>query len=478
MFFEECLVKSFSLTVNLHSRYKESTLSQPEQRLCMGTMLDKFFKIREAGSTLRTEIVAGITTFMTMAYIIFVNPAILAQGAQMDFNAVMVATCLSTAVATLLMALLANYPIAQAPGMGINALFSFEICASMGVPWPVALGIVFLSGCLFLLATVLKLRELIFHAVPECIKYAIAAGIGLFIAFIGLKEAGIVVAHPITFVTLGNLRSPPTLIALAGLMVTAVMMARRMKGAILSGIVLTGILGIASGIVEYKGLVSTIPSMAPTWGKLDIMGALKITYITPILTLLFLNMFDTIGTLIGVSEQAGILKNGKLPRAGNALMSDAIGTTFGAFCGTSPITSYIESAAGVSEGGRTGFANIITAALFLLALFFSPLAQMFGGGYVVEGTGVILHPVTAPALIVVGSLMMHTITRIKWELPDEAIPAFLTIITMPLTFSISSGLAMGFISYPIIKLVCGKGREVHWMVYVLSVIFVTGYLFL
>ncbi len=478
MFFKKCTEMSFPLTVKLHSRYKESTLYQPDLGNCMGTRLDKLFKIREAGSTVRTEIIAGITTFMAMAYIIFVNPAILSQGAQMDFNAVMVATCLSAAVATLLMALLANYPIAQAPGMGINALFSFEICSSMGVPWPVALGIVFLSGCLFLLATVLKLREIIFQAAPEGIKYAIAAGIGLFIAFIGLKEAGIVVAHPTTLVTLGNLRSPPTLIALAGLLVTAIMMARRIKGAILSGIVFTGLLGIAAGIVEYKGFISGIPSMAPTWGKLDIAGALKITYLTPIVTLLFLNMFDTIGTLIGVTEQAGILQNGKLPRAGKALMSDAIGTTFGAVCGTSPITSYIESAAGVSEGGRTGLANMVTAALLLLALFFSPLAQMFGGGYILEETGVTLHPITAPALIVVGSLMMHTITKIKWDLPDEAIPAFLTIITMPLTFSISSGLAMGFISYPAIKLVCGKGREVHWMVYLLSIIFVVGYLLL
>lgn len=444
----------------------------------MGTHLDKLFHISEAGSTVRTEIIAGTTTFMTMAYIIFVNPAILAQGARMNFNAVMVATCLSAAVATLLMALLANYPIAQAPGMGINALFSFEICSSMGVPWPVALGIVFLSGCLFLLATVLKLREVLFHAVPEGIKYAIAAGIGLFIAFIGLKEAGIVVAHPVTFVALGDLRSPPTLVAIAGLLATAIMMARRLKGAILTGIVFTGMLGIASGIVEYRGLVSSIPSIAPTWGKLDIVGALKITYLTPIVTLLFINMFDTIGTLIGVSEQAGLLRNGKLPHAGRALLSDAIGTTFGAVCGTSPVTSYIESAAGVSEGGRTGLANMVTACLLLLALFFSPLARMFGGGCLLEGTEVILHPITAPALIVVGSLMMHTITRIRWALPDEAIPAFLTIVSMPLTFSISSGLAMGFTTYPLIKLLCGKGREVHWMVYLLSITFVAGYLLL
>ena len=230
------------------------------------------------------------------------------------------------------------------------------------------------------------------------------------------------------------------------------------------------------GIVEYKGLVGAVPSIAPTWGKLDILGALKFVYFTPIVTLLFLNMFDTIGTLIGVSEQGGMAKGGTLPRAGRALMSDALGTTFGALCGTSPITSYIESAAGVSEGGRTGLANIVTALLLLASLFFSPLASMCGGGYMIEGNGVILHPVTAPALIVVGSLMMHNITKILWTAPDESLPAFLTIITMPLTFSIANGLAIGFVSYPMIKLFCGKGREVHWMLYLLSVVFIVGYL--
>ena len=439
-------------------------------------MLDRLFNIKEAGSNVRTEIIAGVTTFMTMAYIIFVNPAILSQGAKMDFNAVMVATCLSAAVATLLMAILANYPIAQAPGMGINALFSFEICASMGISWPIALGIVFLSGSLLLLLTVVKIREMICEAIPEGIKYGIATGIGIFIAFIGLKEAGIVVSDPATFVTMGNLGSPPTLLAIAGILLTAILMARQIKGAILIGIIFTGILGVFMGIVEYKGLVSPIPSITPTWGKLDILGALKLTYLTPIVTLLFLNMFDTIGTLIGVSEQAGMVKDGKLPRAGRALLPDAIGTTFGSICGTSPITSYIESAAGVSEGGRTGLANMVTAALLLLSLFFSPLASMLGGGYMMEGSGIILHPITAPALIVVGSLMMHNITKISWAAPDEAIPAFLTIIVMPLTFSISNGLAVGFVSCPIIKLFCGKGKEVHWIVYLLSIIFIVGYL--
>ncbi len=442
----------------------------------MRNALNRFFKIEESGSTVRTEIVAGVTTFMTMAYIIFVNPAVLSQGAGMDFNAVMVATCISSAVATLLMALLANYPIAQAPGMGINALFSYQICAAMGVPWTIALGMVFLSGALFMLLTAVRFREVIFEAIPEGIKHGIAAGIGTFIAFIGLKEAGIVVPSAATFLAMGDLSAPPALVAIAGLVLTAIMMARRIKGAILLGILCTGILGIITGIVQYRGLVSPIPSMAPTWLRLDVAGALSAAFIMPIATILFLNMFDTIGTLIGVGEQAGLVKNGKLPRAGRALFADAVGTTLGALCGTSPVTSYIESATGVSEGGRTGLASVITALLLLLALFFSPLATMFGGGYRPEGGATMLHPVTAPALIVVGSLMMRSITRIRWAAPDEAIPAFLTIVTMPLTFSISNGLAIGFVSYPAIKLGCGKGNEVHWMVYLVSALLIALYL--
>ncbi len=442
----------------------------------MENALNRFFKIDESGSTVRTEIVAGVTTFMTMAYIIFVNPAILSQGAGMDFNAVMVATCISAAAATMLMALLANYPIAQAPGMGINALFSYQICSSMGVPWEIALGMVFLSGSLFLILTAVKLREVIFEAIPQGIKHGIAAGIGTFIAFIGLKEAGIVAPSATTFLTMGDLSATPALVAIAGLLLTAIMMARRIKGAILLGILCTGILGIVTGMVEYKGLVSPIPSMGPTWLKLDVAGALSPAFIMPIATILFLNMFDTIGTLIGVGEQAGLVKNGRLPRAGRALFADAVGTTLGSLCGTSPLTSYIESATGVSEGGRTGFASVITALLLLLSLFFSPLATMFGGGCPGEGGAVMLHPITAPALIVVGSLMMQSIIKIRWTAPDEAIPAFLTIVTMPLTFSISNGLAIGFVSYPIIKLGCGKGREVHWLVYLVSALLIALYL--
>jgi AGZA family xanthine/uracil permease-like MFS transporter len=441
-------------------------------------MLDRLFGLSAAGTTVKTEVIGGVTTFMTMAYIIFVNPAILSQGCAMDFDAVMVATALSAGVATLLMAFLANYPIAQAPGMGINALFSFEICSAMGVPWPVALGIVFISGSLFLLLTLVKIREVIFDAVPDGMKHGIAAGIGIFIAFIGLKEAGIVVSEASTFVALGRLDAPPTFLALFGLLFTAVLMARGVRGAILIGIVVTGILGIRLGVVSYGGVVSGVPSLGPTFGKLDIVKAFKVDYVTPIVTLLFLNMFDTIGTLIGVSEQAGLMKDGRLPRAGRALLSDAMGTTFGAVCGTSPITSYIESAAGVSEGARTGLANLVTALLLFSSLFFSPLARMFGGGYVLEATGQVLHPVTAPALIIVGSLMMQNITKIRWNEPSESLPSFLTIITMPLTFSISNGLAIGFVCYPVVKLLCWKGKEIHWMVYLLAAAFVCGYLLL
>ncbi len=441
-------------------------------------MLERLFKLRENGTTVRTELIAGATTFMAMAYIIFVNPAILssAGGAGMDFRAVVAATCVSSAIATLLMAVLANYPIALAPGMGLNAYFSFLICGKMGVPWHIALGIVFISGVVFTILTVVKVRELIVTAIPGPIKLATAAGIGLFIAFIGLKDAGLIQDDPATFVTLGNLHSPPTLLALFGLVVTAAFMARGLKGAIFWGILLTGLAGIVTGLVKFTGLFA-LPSIGPTFLKMDPVAALKLEYLTPIFVLLFFDMFDTVGTLIGVGEQAGFMKDGKLPRVNRALLSDSVGTMVGATLGTSTTTSYIESAAGVSAGGRTGLANVFTAALFLIALFFSPLAQMFGGGYEIAG-GVFLYPITAPALIIVGCLMMKCVGRIDWGEYSDAIPAFLTLVVMPLTFSIAHGLAIGFISYPVVKLLSGRAHEVHWLVYVLAVLFILRYVFI
>lgn len=439
-------------------------------------MLDRLFKLRENGTNVRTELVAGATTFMTMAYIIIVNPQILSSpaGANMDFNAVAAATCIGAAVGTLLMALLANYPIALAPGMGLNAYFSFIICGRMGVPWQVALGIVFISGVVFTALTLARVREMIVNAIPAPLKFATAAGIGLFIAFIGLKDAGLIQADPATLVTLGDLRSPPTLLALFGLAVMSGLMAGKVKGAIFWGIVITGFAGIVVGLVRFTGVFAP-PSLSPTFLKMRPLAALRLEYVAPIFVLLFFDMFDTVGTLIGVGEQAGFMKDGRLPRVNQALISDSVATMAGAPLGTSTVTSYIESAAGVSAGGRTGLANVFTAGLFLLALFFSPLVQMFGSGH--EGAGgAVLYPITAPALIIVGCLMMKCVTRIEWTSYSDAIPAFLTLIVMPLTFSIAHGLAIGFVSYPVVKVLSGKAREVHWLVYVLAALFILRYI--
>ncbi len=441
-------------------------------------MIERLFKLSENGTTVRTELLAGATTFMTMAYIVFVNPSILSApgGAAMDFRAVMAATCIASALATLLMAFLANYPIALAPGMGLNAYFSFTVCGQMGVPWDVALGIVFISGVVFTILTVARVRELIVTAIPAPLKYATAAGIGLFIAFLGLKDSGIIASHPAAFLTLGTLKEPPVLLALFGLAVTAVLLAAKVSGAIFWGILATGAAGLVTGIVTFTG-VFALPTLGPTFLKMRPAAALRLEYLTPIFVLLFFDMFDTVGTLIGVGERAGFMKDGKMPRVSQALVSDSIGTMVGAAVGTSTTASYVESVAGVSAGGRTGLANLATAALFLMALFFSPLAEMFGGGHEI-GTGVILHPITAPALIVVGCLMMKCVTKIDWDNYSDAIPAFLTMIVMPLTSSIAHGLAIGFISYPIIKALSGKAREVHWLVYCLAALSILRYILL
>ncbi|MBN2565390.1 MAG: NCS2 family permease [Candidatus Eisenbacteria bacterium] len=440
-------------------------------------MLERLFKLKKNGTTPRTELMAGATTFMAMAYIIFVNPGILSSpaGAAMDFRAVMAATCISSALATLFMAFLANYPIALAPGMGLNAFFSFTVCGAMGVPWQTALGIVFISGVLFTILTFARVREMIVNAIPSTLKLATAAGIGLFIAFLGLKDAGIIEPNPASYLMLGNLHRPETLLALFGLALTGVLMAARIRGGIFWGILGTGALGLATGIIRFSG-VFAMPSIEPTLFKMNPAAAFRWEYLTPIIVFLFFDMFDTVGTLIGVGEQAGFMVNGRLPRVNRALLSDSLGTVAGATLGTSTVTSYIESAAGVSAGGRTGLANLMTAGLFILALFFSPLAEMFGGGFEIA-PGVFLHPITAPALVIVGSMMMKCITRIDWDDYSETIPAFLTIIMMPLTSSIAHGLAIGFISYPLIKACSGRGREVHWLVYSLAALFVLRYIF-
>ncbi|MGH7802343.1 MAG: NCS2 family permease [Thermodesulfobacteriota bacterium] len=439
-------------------------------------VIENFFGFREKGTSFKTEAIAGLTTFMTMSYIIFVQPAVLSQ-AGMDFGAVMMATCLSAAIATLVMGLYANYPIGVAPAMGENFFFVFTVVLGMGLAWQKALGAVFISGVLFVVLTAFRIREVIVDAVPQSLKDSIAGGIGLFIAFIGLIQAGVIEKSSEGILGLGDLRKEAVLLSIFGLIFTAVLMTRKITGAILIGIIVSTILGFFLGIVNYPGSVFSFPpSISPTIFKLDIKGALEIDFITVTIVFLFMVMFDTIGTLIGVAGIAGFLRNGKLPRASRALMADAVGTSVGALLGTSTVTAYIESTTGVSQGGRTGFVCVVIAILFLLSILFFPLVKMIGGGYEIS-KGVFIYPLTAPALVIVGSLMIQAIKDIRWDDFSEGIPAFLTLIGIPFTFSIADGLCFGFISYPILKLLSGKGKTVSWLIYLLGALSVIRYLF-
>jgi AGZA family xanthine/uracil permease-like MFS transporter len=438
--------------------------------------IEDFFRLKELNTNIRTEIIAGLATFMTMAYIIFVNPAMISQTG-MDFGAAMMATCISAGLATIMMGLYVNYPIALAPGMGENAFFTYTICLTLGISWQVALGCVFIEGIIFIILTLIKIRQALIDAIPSSIRYGIACGIGMLIAFVGLIDAGLIVAHPATFVTLGDVINPATMLALFGLIVTGVLLIKDIKGAILWGILITAIVGMPLGIVKYQGLISMPPSMMPTFFKMDILGAMKLGLASIIFIFLFMDIFDTAGTLAGVGELGGFMRQGKLPRAGRAMFTDAVGTCVGAACGTPTVTSYIESAAGIASGGRSGLASVVTGLLFLVALFFSPLVKMIAGGYP-TAKGFLLHPVTAPALIIVGSMMLHSVTKIDWKDYSESVPAFLVIIMMPLTFSIATGVAVGFISYAGLKLFTGRGKEVSWLVYLLAVLFILRFVYL
>jgi AGZA family xanthine/uracil permease-like MFS transporter len=439
----------------------------------MEGFIERFFSLGENNTSIRTELLGGVTTFMTMSYIIFLQPAVLSL-AGMDSGAVMVATCISSAVATLLMGLFAKYPFALAPAVGHNVFFAVTVCGIMGYSWQVALGAVFISGSIFLILSALRVWGKLVAAVPDSLKYGIAVGIGLLIANVGFQFGGIVVDDPAVLVRIGNLTSRPVVLALFGVAVTLVLMALRVHGAILIGILATALLGIPLGVVHYNGILSSPPSLTPTLFKLDILGALQTGLITVVFVFFFLDLFDTVGTLIGVSGQAGFLKKGRLPRADQAMFSDAIGTVSGALLGTSTVTTYIESAAGIAQGARTGLANVFTSLLFLVALFFSPLAGMISGLYEFEGLR--LRPVIAPPLIIVGFLMMKCVRNIQWDDITEAIPAFLVIVVMPLTLNITEGIAFGFISYALLKLVSGKGREVHWIIYLFAALFVLRYI--
>jgi AGZA family xanthine/uracil permease-like MFS transporter len=454
-------------------------------------MLKRYFKLEESGTTVRRETLAGVTTFATMAYIIFVQPAVLG-GAGLDRGAVFTSTCLITALSTILMALLANYPIAVAPAMGHNFFFAAIVAA--GVAWEAALGAIFISGLIFIATSSFRLREQIVAAVPESLKSSIAAGIGLLITLIGLQWAGMIRLNTATFVELGNLKSPVTLVALAGLVATIVLMARGIKSAILLGIIVAAAVAIPAGVLKLPDhLLSLPPSIAPTAFKLDVGAAISQGLFSVIFVFFFLDLFDTVGSLIGVTKQAGLMKEGKLPRVGRALFADAVGTTGSALAGNTTMVSYIESAAGVAAGGRTGLTAIVTASLFLVALFFSPLVSAISGGYAVTepllvggaavmGAGgevvtrtYMLYPITSPALIVVGSMMMRQVRDIAWDDFTEAFPAFLTIVFMPLAFNITDGIAFGFISYALLKLVTGRAGEVHWLIYVFAALFILRY---
>ena len=439
-------------------------------------MLERYFHLAAERTDVRTEVLAGVTTFLTMAYIIFVQPTVL-SAAGMDFGAVLVATCLASAIATLMMGLTANYPIAVAPAMGHNFFFAYTVVVGMHVPWRVALGAVAIAGAVFVATAGLGLREKLITVIPGALKHAIAVGIGLLVALIGLQWGGLVVASPGTLVTLGSFRSPAALLTVFGLLVTAVLMARRVPGALLAGILSSTVVGLGTGLVTFQGVFSAPPSIAPTLFQLDIAGALKASMVSVVFVFFFLALFDSIGTLVAVAGQAGLMRDGTLPRARAALLSDAVGTIAGACLGTSTVTAYIESSTGVAAGGRTGLANAVTAGLFLVSLFLFPLVRMIGGGYAAGG-GMVLYPVVAPALILVGTMMMGGIRHIDWDDPLEAIPAFLTIVIIPLAVSITDGIAFGFIAYTALRLGTGRVRGTHWLVYLFAALFLLRYVWL
>lgn len=422
-------------------------------------MLDSFFKLTENNTTVKREVVAGMTTFLTMAYIIFVNPAILAD-AGMDRDAVFVATCLAAVIGTLIMGLLANYPVAQAPGMGINAFFAYTVVLGMGIPWETALGAVFISGVLFFILSILPVREWMINSVPMTLKAAIAGGIGFLLAIVGLQNAGIIVAHPVTMVTVGTLTEPPVLIAVLGFGLMVGLTHHRIPGAILISILAATFAGVIFKITPAPGIMSFPPSMAPTFMQMNIMGALEMGLLLIVFTFLLTDIFDTAGTLVGVAHGGGMLdEKGRLPRLKRALMADSTATVAGAVMGTSTTTSYIESLAGMKAGGKTGLTAVVVAVLFLLCLFFAPLA------------GAIPAYATAPALVFVACLMSKSLIDIDWNDVTEYAPAMVTALAMPLTFSIATGIGFGFISYAAIKVFSGKFKDLTIPVIVIAVLF-------
>ncbi|WP_249871725.1 NCS2 family permease [Oceanobacillus saliphilus] len=433
--------------------------------------MKNYFQFEKLGTSYKTEFMAGLTTFLAMAYILFVNPAILGE-AGMDEGAVFAATAIAAAVGSILMGLIAKYPIVLAPGMGLNAFFAYTVVIGFGIPWETALAGVLASGLIFIVLTLTGIREKVINAIPASLKMAVGAGIGLFIAFIGLQNAGIVTADPATMLALGDITSPTVLLAIFGVVISVVLLTFGIKAGIFYGMIITAIAGMIFGLIPVPsgigGIVSGVPSLAPTFGQafLHLGDIFTIEMLVVILTFLFVDFFDTAGTLVAVSSQAGLMKDNKLPRAGRALFADSAATVVGATVGTSTTTSYVESTAGVGVGGRTGFTAIVAAGFFLLALFFSPLLS------------VVTAEVTAPALIIVGVMMATSLKKIEWDEFEIAVPAFLTVLMMPLTYSIATGIAIGFIFYPITMLVKGRAKEIHPIMYGLFVIFVLYFIFL
>ena len=432
-------------------------------------MFEKLFKLSANRTTIKTEIIAGITTFMTMAYILAVNPDIL-SATGMDKGAVFVATALSAALATLVMAFVANLPFALAPGMGLNAFFAFGVVIGMGHTWQFALTAVFIEGLIFIALTAFNIREMIINSIPSSMKKAISVGIGLFIAFIGLKNAGIVVSHQATFVALGDVKSAGAIVGIIGIILTGVLLVLRVKGAILIGLLASTVVGIPLGVTNLPGSFDmSVPSMKPVFAQFEWewikSGEGIMSMVVVVFTFLFVDMFDTIGTLIGVTTKANMItKDGKIPNAKQALFADSVGTTFGALFGTSTVTTYVESAAGVAEGGRTGLTALTTAVLFIIALFLSPIFLMVPGA------------ATAPALVLVGVMMISPVRDIDFDDFTEAIPAFFTLIMMPLTFSIADGIFFGIISYVLLKVLTGKKKDVSPLTLILGIVFLLNFI--
>lgn len=427
-----------------------------------GLIVNEWFKFKERGTDVTTEIIAGLTTFVTMLYIVIVNPAILSKTG-MDFNGVFIATIAATMIATLIMGVFANCPIALAPGMGLNAYFAFAVVLGTGVAWQTALGAVFIASVIFLILSFTKFRYILIDAIPMSLKQAIAAGIGLFITFIGLQNSKIIVDSPATLVTMGNLAEPMTLLTVVGIVITLILMMYRVKGALFVGMIITAMIAYFMGFVTVPEQFFVMPSgLSATAMQMDITGVIDGNLWAIVFTFLLITLFDTTGTMLGIGEQAGLIKDGKFPEVKSALLADAFGSTIGAMLGTSPTSAYVESGAGVAAGGRTGFSSVVVAILFVFILFCAPIAQMLAS----------VPAVTAPALIIVGFFMMNGLRKIDWSDMEEAFPAFLVIFMMPVSYSIAIGVGMGFIFYPLLKLVRGKGSQVHPIMYVFQILFI------